>query len=97
MSDKRICDRCDCFDVHPSGCSETCPAQRQTAYGTPWLSDTYRDRRFNGVLQHCKGFEKLRKMWIVCLDCGRTVYSVNRDGECAGCVAETDRLRELRV
>lgn len=32
----------------------------------------------------------------ICMDCGKTVSGVNADGECADCVKETERLRNLK-
>lgn len=40
--------------------------------------------------------EPPEKFHIVCLGCGETVSDVNTDGECADCVAATERLREER-
>jgi len=38
-----------------------------------------------------------QRTFIICLDCGKTVFNVNSDGECADCVKATDDLRNERL
>ena len=33
--------------------------------------------------------------WNICMSCGKTVGKVNKDGECAKCVKEANKGRDL--
>jgi len=37
---------------------------------------------------------KKKGYWIVCMECGRTVSKVNKDGECEKCARETKQYRD---
>jgi hypothetical protein len=55
--DKRICDKCNNFYVHPSGCTEYCQNKRNDSMGIS--NKLYYEERINGNIQNCKFFEKL--------------------------------------
>jgi hypothetical protein len=60
MKDNQIiCDNCANYYRHPSGCSETCHAQKEGSAVIPWITDGYRNNRFYGNATTCKGFKKL--------------------------------------
>ena len=52
--DRRVCDRCEYFEVSPGGCVETCHALRID----PSMYRTYADDRISGDKQTCKAFRK---------------------------------------
>jgi len=59
--DKILCDNCENYEVHPSGVSQICHAQKQGSVVIAWLTDYYRDRRFDGIAESCKGFYPIRR------------------------------------
>jgi len=57
-NDKRICDKCDNFSVHPSGVVESCACVRFEPPGL--FSLDYTKARINGNEAKCKGFKRLK-------------------------------------
>lgn len=57
--DKTICDRCNHYRVNASGTTETCAIHMLQNAMLPTFTKDYRDERFNGNKNHCKGFQKL--------------------------------------
>jgi hypothetical protein len=59
MNDRIICDNCFNYEVHPSGTTEICHAQKEGSCVVAWIDDDYRDMRFNGNIHRCKGYKKI--------------------------------------
>ena len=57
---RTICDRCDKYEVSPSGTTETCHAFRERAnrftYG---ITKDYIEERMIGEKSHCKEYKKI--------------------------------------
>ncbi len=53
--EKRICDKCDNFNVSPGGCTESCAIARIANLTIGYIED-----RINGEKQSCKEFKKLK-------------------------------------
>lgn len=64
QKDLRICDKCDNFEVHPSGTMEKCNANR----GDFFIDNYYIVERINGVKTTCKEFKALPKTYS-CMFC----------------------------
>ncbi len=56
---KRICDRCNNYQVSPGGCTETCFAKFEGSKFIQWMDDYYITERFTGVKNFCKGFKSI--------------------------------------
>lgn len=58
---RRICDRCNNFEVSPGGSVEICHARRLGSIVIPHMPKDYIEARINGDKQHCKEFKKIQK------------------------------------
>jgi len=54
---KRICDRCNNYQVSPGGCVETCFAKYDGVVQK--MTDSYINKRFMGEKNFCKGFKSV--------------------------------------
>lgn len=61
--DKTICDRCNNYEVTPSGVTEICHQFRQVNGISPIIhfDKYYIEKRFNGEVNNCKQFKTIRK------------------------------------
>jgi hypothetical protein len=57
---KRICDRCDNFEVSQDGMTETCHAQREGSVMLPVMDAYYISERVEGNKANCKRFKKIQ-------------------------------------
>ena len=58
--EKRICDRCNNFEVSFDNTKEICHAKKQGSLVIPFITDEYIEQRINGDKKSCKGFEKIK-------------------------------------
>ena len=57
--EKRICDRCNEFEVTPCGMTEICHAQKDGSQVIPKMTKDYIEDRISGEKQNCKSFKKI--------------------------------------
>ena len=55
---KRVCDKCENFEISPGGCVETCHAVR-TESNAAYNFQPYAEERMNGNKTQCKAYRKL--------------------------------------
>ena len=58
-SEKRICDKCNNFEVTPCGMSEICHAQKDGSRVIPDMPTDYVNERMYGDKMTCKRFHKI--------------------------------------
>jgi len=56
---KRICDKCDNFEVSPCSTREICHAKKQGSNVIFWITDDYISERMEGEKNSCKGFKRI--------------------------------------
>ena len=58
--EKIICDKCNNYEVHPSGCWERCNECSSAPFS--YMTKQYAEERMNGNKKNCKCFKKLGKL-----------------------------------